>query len=262
MTDTRIDGGRPFDWGKTSADYAKYRDIYPPAFYKMIANMGLCNTGYNILDTGTGTAVLPRALCDHPVSFAATDVSAEQIEYAKMLCEQNGIDVDLKVGAAEDILFSENSFDVITACQCYWYFDHDRAAKAFHHQLKPHGKLVFMLMNWLPNEDEIAQKSEEMVLKYNPDWSGNGFTRSYITAPPEYSDLFKVKATVGFDIDVTFTRESWHGRMLACRGVGASLDEKQLAEFDKEHSAMLRSYPESFDIHHYAAITILESKKE
>ena len=29
MQDQKIDGGKPFDWGLTSADYAKYRDIYP-----------------------------------------------------------------------------------------------------------------------------------------------------------------------------------------------------------------------------------------
>ena len=28
-----IDGGKAFDWGRTSEDYAKYRDIYPAAFY-------------------------------------------------------------------------------------------------------------------------------------------------------------------------------------------------------------------------------------
>ena len=28
-----IDHGRAFDWGKTSADYAKYRDIYTKVFY-------------------------------------------------------------------------------------------------------------------------------------------------------------------------------------------------------------------------------------
>lgn len=32
ITDNRIDGGTPFDWGKTSQDYAKYRDIYPQEF--------------------------------------------------------------------------------------------------------------------------------------------------------------------------------------------------------------------------------------
>lgn len=36
ITDKNIDGGRPFDWGRMSARYAKYRDIYPPEFYEKI----------------------------------------------------------------------------------------------------------------------------------------------------------------------------------------------------------------------------------
>lgn len=31
-----IDQGKDFDWGKTSKDYAKYRDIYPQEFYDNI----------------------------------------------------------------------------------------------------------------------------------------------------------------------------------------------------------------------------------
>ena len=34
-----IDKGKPFDWGKTSDDYAKYRDIYPQEFYEYILNL-------------------------------------------------------------------------------------------------------------------------------------------------------------------------------------------------------------------------------
>lgn len=30
IRDETIDRGRPFDWGRVSADYARYRDIYPP----------------------------------------------------------------------------------------------------------------------------------------------------------------------------------------------------------------------------------------
>lgn len=30
MINEKFDNGRSFDWGLTSADYAKYRDIYPP----------------------------------------------------------------------------------------------------------------------------------------------------------------------------------------------------------------------------------------
>ena len=34
ITDRDIDNGKPFDWGKTSLDYAKFRDIYPKEFYQ------------------------------------------------------------------------------------------------------------------------------------------------------------------------------------------------------------------------------------
>ena len=36
IKDKRIDGGNAFDWGRTSKEYAKFRDIYPDEFYKRI----------------------------------------------------------------------------------------------------------------------------------------------------------------------------------------------------------------------------------
>ena len=62
IKDAAIDGGKKFDWGRVSADYAKYRDIYPQVFYQKIFDLGLCKDGQRILDMGTGTGVLPRNL--------------------------------------------------------------------------------------------------------------------------------------------------------------------------------------------------------
>ena len=62
IKDNSIDGGKGFDWGKVSAEYAKYRNIYPQEFYNKILDLDLCKNGQSILDIGTGTGVLPRNL--------------------------------------------------------------------------------------------------------------------------------------------------------------------------------------------------------
>ena len=41
IIDRRIDAGKAFDWGRTSEEYAKYRDVYPNEFYQRIADRGL-----------------------------------------------------------------------------------------------------------------------------------------------------------------------------------------------------------------------------
>ena len=80
-----IDSGKPFDWGKTSSDYAKFRDVYPQKFYQKIIERNLCLTGQSALDIGTGTGVLPRNMYKYGAKWTATDISENQIEQAKIL---------------------------------------------------------------------------------------------------------------------------------------------------------------------------------
>ena len=78
-----IDKGKNFDWGKTSSDYAKYRDIYPQEFYDYILNLGLCKDGQTVLDLGTGTGALPRNMYKYGAKWTGTDIAKNQIEQAK-----------------------------------------------------------------------------------------------------------------------------------------------------------------------------------
>ena len=260
IKDNRIDAGKAFDWGRTSEYYAKYRDIYPDVFYQKVADRGLCVKGQKVLDLGTGTGVLPRNMYKYGAKWTATDISPEQIEQAERLAKEAKMDIDFKAVSAEKIDFPDGSFDVLTACQCFFYFDHEKVAPEFARILKKDGKLVILYMAWLPFEDELACKSEDLVRKYNPTWTGGGETRHPIHIPDVMYDYFDMEYHDEYDLMVPFTKDSWHGRMIACRGVGASLAPNELEKWDKEHRELLKNYPDEFEVKHYAAIAVLRKK--
>jgi SAM-dependent methyltransferase len=258
-----IDKGNAFDWGRVSSDYAKYRDIYPPEFYNKIIEMGLCIKGQKVLDLGTGTGVLPRNLYKYGAEFIGADISENQIKHARLLSEEAGMNIKFVVASAETFDFPDNSFDVVTACQCFMYFDKAIALPRIYNVLKENGYFCILFMSWLPDESEIALNSEKLVLKYNPDWTGSGMNRnSFAEEPKELMELFEISSSEAFDINLPFTRESWHGRIRACRGVGASsLSAQDLSAFEKEHFEYMNNVPDSFDILHYATILKLSKKQ-
>lgn len=262
IKDKRIDAGKAFDWGRVSKEYAKFRDIYPELFYKKIVDRNLCVNGQNVLDLGTGTGVLPRNLYQYGAKWTGTDISKEQIEQAKKLAEQSSMDIEFYVAATEEINFPKNTFDVITACQCFWYFDHSKVMPMLSDILKKDGRLLILYMAWLPFEDKIAGASEDLVLKYSPNWSGARETKKPIGIPDVVYEYFEMVEHEEYDVPVPFTRETWHGRMKACRGVGASLNDEELTSWEKEHMELLNKIaPDSFDVLHYAALAELRVKK-
>ena len=261
ITDNRIDAGKAFDWGRTSKEYARFRDIYPDIFYQKIADRGLCVAGQRVLDLGTGTGVLPRNMYRFGAEWTGTDISPEQIAEARRMAADSGMNIDFQAVSAEQIEFPPASFDVITACQCFWYFDHVRVVPHLAELLKDNGRLLILYMAWLPFADPIAGASEELVLKYSPQWSGARETMHPIAIPDVAYKFFELEHHEEYELDVPFTRESWHGRMRACRGVGASLGPDELAQWDAEHRALLsRIAPDSFTVRHYAAMAVLRKR--
>lgn len=257
----KIDAGKAFDWGKTSADYAKYRDIYPDVFYKKIAERNLCVRGQKVLDLGTGTGVLPRNMYRYGAQWVAADLSDNQILHAKELSAESDLNIDYRVAAAEDLCFPDGTFDVITACQCHWYFDYTKLTPKLSRMLKPDGRLLLLYMAWLPFEDNIAGASEELVLKYSPQWTGAGEKIRPISAPSELLERFESVYHEEYTVQIPFTRESWNGRMKACRGVGASLSASEIERWEAEHKRLLQEVaPPHFSVKHYVAMLELKLK--
>ncbi len=261
IINANIDHGRAFDWGKASKDYAKYRDIYPVEFYEKIISCGICTEGESVLDLGTGTGVLPRNLYRWGARFVGADISENQIEEARRLAGDNGMDIKFIVSSAEEIDFPDGSFDTVTASQCYMYFDMKIVLPKLHRILKDEGHFCILFTAWLP-ESEIARRSEELILKYNPYWTGGNLKRGPLNLPKLLDQYFEIENDILYDIDIPFTRESWNGRIKACRGVGAStLTLEEIAAFEKEHMKYLSGVDESFVIPHFVNLLNLKRKE-
>lgn len=254
-----IDGGRPFDWSRASPTYARYRDIYPREMLDAIGRMGRCSDGHRVLDVGTGTGVIPRMMRDCGAEWTGIDPSPGQISQAMSLSE--GMGIRYLVSSVEDADLPDSHFDTVAACQCMQYFDHPRAARNIRRMLAPRGLLLFAYMAWLPDEDVIARATEDLVLEYNPRWSGAGETVHPIDVPDVYLGFFEPVDHIEFVADVPFTRDTWNGRVRSCRGIGASLPDEVVDEWESDHLELLRRIaPEEFTVRHCCAISVLSSR--
>lgn len=261
MLNKNIDGGNAFDFGLVSENYAKYRDIYPESFFNKIYELGFYHKSQKVLDMGTGSGVLPRKMYKYGAEITAADISENQIKYAAFISNKENMNINYIVGSDVDLEFDKNAFDTITACQCYFYFNHQTFAEKSSRWLKDGGKLGIFYMGWLSDEDKTANMSEQLIRKYNPKWNGYGDYRHKISLPDIYNKYYEIHANELFDAEIPFTRESWNGRIKACRGIGASLSAQEVEAFETEHMHILKkTTPEMFYIKHYCAILSLKKK--
>ena len=145
-------------------------------------------------------------------------------------------------------------FDCITAVQCWQYMDSERAYPCFSAHFKARRHLAVIYMAWLPDENPVVQRSIETVRQFNPDWNGYDRRLQYFT-PGWCKGGIHLAALKTLDAEIPFTRETWNGRMRACRGVGASLPPEQVESFSKRHRKMLEdTMPEKFFILHEISI--------
>ena len=75
-----------------------------------------------MLDLATGTSVLPRGMQKYGAKWTGADISENQIKYARLLSEASGADIDYIASPAEELDFEAESFDGVTAAQCFMYF--------------------------------------------------------------------------------------------------------------------------------------------
>lgn len=223
------------NFGLTANDYAKFRAGFPDAFFDRVHADGFIKAGASLLDLGTGTGTLARGFALRGCRVTGIDPSAEMLEQARELDQHAGVEVEYRIAKAETTGLPDSSFDIVTAGQCWHWFDRPKAANEVKRILKPGGTLIIAHFDWLPLTGNVVELTEQLIIKYNPAWKFGGGLGMY---PQWLRDLgeagFVDIRSFSFDVDVPYSPEAWRGRIRASAGVGASLAPEQVARFDSE----------------------------
>jgi SAM-dependent methyltransferase len=252
-----LDSGKPVDWGRTSKDYNAYRPGYPQSFYDILSAIGIGRPDQRILDIATGPGVLAIPLALTGAAVTGVDIADNQIAEARELATAAGATVEFIVADAEDTGLPSASFNVITASMCMHYFKPQTIIPEIQRMLLESGKFLVASLIYLPRESPIAAATERLIKQYNPKWGGADFGGS-VPAEPEWAHgQLRLQTFHHYTEGVRFTRESWRGRIRACRGVGASLNPDATTSFDRDHQRLLDDLTQDeFFIPHLIAIHV------
>src|SRR5215204_309460 len=145
------------NFGLTADDYAKHRAGFRDAFFDRVYADGFVKAGASLLDLGTGTGTLARGFALRGCRVTGIDPAAQMLEQAKELDRQAGVKIEYHVAKAEATKMPDASFDIVTAGQCWHWFDRPKAAQEVKRILKPGGTVIIAHFDWLPLSSNVVE---------------------------------------------------------------------------------------------------------
>lgn len=242
------------DFGRHSDDYAVFRPGPPPPFYQRLDAIAPID-GTRALDLATGPGTVALELAGRGATVTGIDVAPGQIAAATRSAAVRGLvgRADFRVARAEETGLDPDAFDLVTAGQCWHWFDADAALTEVRRVLRPGGTLAIVAYSYLAPHSPVAAATEELVLRLNPAWTMAGWTGLF---PEQIDQVIRggldFVESFCFDFQEPFSHARWRGRMRTCNGVGSGGMSPGLVErFDRELAEMLaRDYPGELSIPH------------
>ncbi len=248
----RDHGGRAIDFGRVAVDYGRHRPGFPDDFFDRLGRLGWIERGMRALDVGTGTGSLALGFAARGLRVIGLDIAPNLLDVARRAAVDRGLEAEFLDGAAEATGLADRSFDLVSAGQCWWWFDSDRAAREAARLLVTGGRLLICDFSYLSLPGNVCSRTEALVLDHNPGWSKAGWRGIH---PEQVRALdeagFRDVESFSYTVDVPFSHEAWRGRMRTCNGVGSSLEPAQVERFDLELAALLAGeFPGELSIPH------------
>ena len=227
------------NFGKAAADYGAFRAGFPDSLFDRLAALGIGRPGQSVVDLGTGTGTLARGFALRGSRVTGVDPDARMLAEARRLDRRHGLEVTYLAASAEDTGLDGGIADVVTAGQCWHWFDRRAALTEVIRIVQPGGKLVIAHFDWLPFAGNVVAATESLIVRHNPSWNLGGGAGLY---PQWLSGLreggMRNIQTFSYDVDVPYTAEAWRGRIRASAGV-AALDTAGVQRFDRDLRTLL-----------------------
>ncbi|HUS62348.1 MAG TPA: class I SAM-dependent methyltransferase [Acidimicrobiales bacterium] len=169
--------------------------------------------GKRVLELGCGGAQCSIAFAKQGAIAIGVDFSAEQLSFARRLCDREGVRIDLHHGDLADLAFLRaDSIDLAFSAYAFGYVeDLNRVFRQVHRVLKQGAPLVFSLPH--PSYDMIDDDDpEQPLLVRRPyfdrtpidyEWNGIDFTDYHHT----FGDLFAGLVRAGYRVDTVLEPE-------------------------------------------------------
>jgi SAM-dependent methyltransferase len=221
--------------------------------FDRLTTFGIGVAGQRILDLGTGTGTLARGFALRGCHVMGLDPSASLITEAKRLDAEAGVTIQYVTAKAENTGLPSVSFDVVTAGQCWHWFNRPAATAEVRRLLVLGGHLVIAHFDWIPLPGNVVEATERLIEHHNPEWKLGGGRGMY---PAWLRDVaiggFQDLVTFSFDLFVPYSHEAWRGRIRASAGVAASLSLEHVAQFDADLQKLLHErFPaDPLSVHH------------
>jgi SAM-dependent methyltransferase len=233
------------DFGLTADDYSKFRAGFPDSLFKKLKASNIGMGDQHILDLGTGTGSLARGFALNGNQVSGIDPAKEMLIAAKQMDQALKINIDYHVAPAEDTGLDSNQFDIISAGQCWHWFDSKKAAMEIKRLLKPQGTFLAVYYDWLPLQGNVVRETEKLIEQHNPKWKGGN---QFGIHPTLFRDLaengFYSLESFTYDEAAIYSHEGWRGRIRASAGVGASMNTEHINTFDSELAELLtKNFP-------------------
>lgn len=196
-------------------DVASYAPDLTESDLKLLGTL----EGKRVVELGCGGAQCSIAFAKAGAKAIAVDRSAQQLAFARQLCEEEGVKVELHQGDLAELAFLRaDTVDVVFSAYALGYVaDVNRVFRQVHRILRPGGPFVFSLTH--PVRHCVDDESEQPLLVRRSyfdrapiDWEWNGVPLT--DHPRTVSELFMGLVRANFVVDTLLEPEP-HGELSA-----------------------------------------------